>query len=60
MLVSAASQRMIFRPAGFVALDGGHGPVAGGVPEPSVRGESALDQNGPSRPFGDGRDAEVE
>ena len=28
-------------------------------PEPSVRGESALDQDGPSRPFGDGRDAEV-
>ena len=59
VFMSAASQRMIFRPAGFVALDGGHGPVVGGVPEPSVRGESALDQDGPSRPFGDGRDAEV-
>ena len=46
-------------PAGFVALDGGHGPVVGGVPEPSVRGESALDQDGSSRPFGDGREAEV-
>ena len=43
--MSAASQRMTNRPAGFVALDGGHGPVVGGVFEPSVRGESALDQD---------------
>ncbi len=55
----AASQRMTNRPAGFVAPDGGHGPVTGGVPGPSVRGESALDQDGPSRPFGDRLDAEV-
>ena len=59
MFMSAASERAVFRPTGFVALDGGHGPVVGGVPEPSVRGESALDQDGPSRPFGDGREAEV-
>ena len=38
--VAAASQRMILRPAGGVALDGGHGPVAGGVDQPPVRGES--------------------
>ena len=32
----AASQRMAFGPAGGGALDGGHGPVAGGVGQPPI------------------------
>ena len=57
--MASASQRVAIRPADFVALDRGHGPVAGGVPEPRVRGESALDQDCPSRLFRDRREAEV-
>ena len=37
----------------------GHGPMVGGVPEQSVRGDSPLDHDGPTRPFHDGCDAEV-
>ena len=43
MAVASASQRMTIRSVGGVALDGGHGPMAGGIDEPPVRGESALD-----------------
>ena len=59
VLVSAVSQRVAIRPANFVAADGGHGPIVGGVPEVSVRSEGSLDQDRLSRPFCDGRDAEV-
>ena len=59
MVVASASQRMTNRPDGGVAPDGGHGPMAGGVGQPPVRGESALDQDCPSRPSHDGGDAEV-
>lgn len=37
-LLAAALKRVVFRPAGVVALDGGHGPAVGGVGQPSVRG----------------------
>ena len=43
--MSAASQSMVLRPDDAVALDSGHGPLAGGVPEPRIRGEAPLDQN---------------
>ncbi len=59
VLVSAAPQRVAIRPAGFVAPDGGHGPAAGGVPGPRVRGESSPDHDGLSGSLRDGRDAEV-
>ena len=57
--MSVALQRMTNHPADAVALDSGFGPMAGGVSQPSVHGESSLVQDGLSRPLRDGRNAEV-
>ena len=47
VLVASASQRLAICLGDGVVLDGDHGPVAGGVDQPPVRGESSLDQDGP-------------
>ena len=57
VLVPAASQRVVFRLAGGVALDRGHRPVAGGVRQPGVRGAPPLDEDGPSGALRDGGNA---